>query len=249
MAHPGRGGSPELRRKLKPVAVRVFRAPLNAAFRFFIAAAATLAILSSGAALALTAPKWAELTAQQREILKPLASDWDKLDEARRNKWVVVAKRYPTMQPEEQKRLQGRMADWARLTPEQRRVARENFQRTKALPPEQKKAEWQQYQTLPENQKQRLAETVDERKPARQKARQREKEGKVVAPVAPVRNAAPAKPGTPKVKPPVAPKPEAAPVSAPPQQAPATVVPQPVPAIEATPAAPATLPPPVSRAD
>lgn len=198
---------------------------------------ATLAILSSGAALALTAPKWADLSAQQREILKPLAGDWDKLDETRRNKWVVVAKRYPTMQPEEQKRLQGRMADWARLTPEQRRVARENFQRTKALPPEQKKAEWQQYQTLPETQKQRLAATVDERKPARQKARQREQEGKVVTPVAPVRNATPTRPAAPRVKPPMAPKPAVAPAAA--------NTPQ-VPAVEA---APTTLSPPGSRAD
>jgi hypothetical protein len=221
-----------------PLAGKVFRAPLNAAFRFFaMMVVATLAILSSGTALALTAPKWADLSAQQREILKPLAGDWDKLDETRRNKWVVVAKRYPTMQPEEQKRLQGRMADWARLTPEQRRVARENFQRTKALPPEQKKAEWQQYQTLPETQKQRLAATVDERKPARQKARQREQEGKVVAPVAPVRNAAPSKPAAPRVKPPMAPKPAVAPAAANTQQAPTVE------------AAPMTLSPPGSRAD
>ena len=229
-----------------PLAGKVFRAPRNAAFRFFALVATALAILSSGTALALTAPKWADLNAQQREILKPLAGDWDKLDETRRNKWVVVAKRYPTMPPEEQKRLQGRMADWARLTPEQRRVARENFQRTKALPPEQKKAEWQQYQTLPETQKQRLAATVDERKPARQKALQREQEGKVVAPVAPVRNASPLKPSVPKVMPPAAPKPVMPLITANPPQAPPATTPQTGPALES---APTTRPPPGSRAD
>ena len=138
--------------------------------------------MMAGSAAALTAPKWTALSDQQREVLRPLAGDWDKLDHVRRNKWVVVANRYPAMKPEEQKRVQARMGDWARLTPEQRRVARENFQRTKTLPAEQKKAEWQQYQTLPEAQKQRLAATADERKPAVQKARQRESEGKVVAP-------------------------------------------------------------------
>ncbi len=141
----------------------------------------TLAMMA-GSAAALIAPKWTALSDQQREVLRPLAGDWDKLDDVRRNKWVVVANRYPAMKPEEQKRVQARMADWARLTPEQRRVARENFQRSKTLPPEQKKAEWQQYQTLPEAQKQRLAATADERKPAVKKARQRESEGKVVAP-------------------------------------------------------------------
>lgn len=220
------------------------RAPLQAAFRFLLTIAIFLASATGGSAFALTAPKWADLSAQQREILKPLAADWDKLDEARRNKWVVVAKRYPTMQPEEQKRLQGRMAEWARLTPEQRRVARENYQRTKALPPEQKKAEWQQYQTLPETQKQRLAAAADERKPARQKALRREREGKVVPPVARDKSARPSNPVKPA--PSVAPRPAVAPVASTPAQAPAATVVAPAPVAQP---APAALSPAGSRAD
>lgn len=231
--------------KPDPTALPVddIRAPLQAAFRFFLTLAFLLAAASGDSAFALTAPKWADLSPQQREILKPLAADWDKLDDARRNKWVVVAKRYPTMQPAEQERLQGRMAEWARLTPEQRRVARENFQRTKAVPPEQKKAEWQQYQTLPETQKQRLAAAADERKPARQKALQREQEGKVVAPVPRDRS----RPGSPpKPAPAVAPKPAEAPVAANPVPAPAAVAPAPASTVQAV---PATLSPAGGRVD
>jgi hypothetical protein len=213
------------------------RAPLHAAFRFFTAAV-TLA-LATGSAFALNSPKWIELSAQQREALKPLAGDWDKLDETRRNKWMVVAKRYPTMKPEEQKRLQARMADWARLTPEQRQVARENFQRTKALAPEQKKAEWQQYQTLPDTQKKRLAAAADERKPARQKARQREQEGKVV-PQAAVQKSKIARPISP-TRPANTPPPVAPAVSQP-AVAPVATVPTPQ-------AGPAALQPAGSRAD
>lgn len=244
MAYPIGSRQTELKADFGTLPVNVVRAPLQAAFRFFLTAALALAAAFGGSAFALTAPKWADLNAQQREILKPLASDWDKLDEARRNKWVVVAKRYPTMQPEEQKRLQGRMAEWARLTPEQRRVARENFQRTKALPPEQKKAEWQQYQTLPETQKQRLAAAADERKPARQKALQREQEGKVVAPVARDRSARSANPAKPAQ--PVVPKPTVAPVAATPAQAPAAAAMTPAPEVQVP---PATLSPAGSRAD
>jgi len=53
------------------------------------------------------------------------------------------------MKPQEQQRLQMRMQEWAKLTPEQRRVAREKYKTIKKLPPdkrEQVKAQWQQYQ-------------------------------------------------------------------------------------------------------
>ena len=173
-----------------------FRAPLVAAFRFFARIALALAVLACVGAQAqtLTQPKWSDLSRERQEALKPLAGQWDTLDNTRRKKWIVVADRYPAMGAEEQKRLQSRMADWARLTPEQRRVARENYQKSKALPAEQKKAEWQQYQTLPDTQKQQLATKAEQSKPARQKAQQREREG-TVKPVAPAR-APVAKPAT-----------------------------------------------------
>jgi hypothetical protein len=41
------------------------------------------------------------------------------------------------------------MKDWAKLTPEQRRAAREKYKTIKKLPPdkrEQVKAQWQEYQ-------------------------------------------------------------------------------------------------------
>jgi mRNA-degrading endonuclease RelE of RelBE toxin-antitoxin system len=62
---------------------------------------------------------------------------------------VKVAKAYPKMKPEQQQRLQAQMKEWAMLTPEQRRVARENFKTIKKLPPEKRKqvkAQWQEYQ-------------------------------------------------------------------------------------------------------
>ena len=209
-----------------------FRAPLVAAFRFFAwIAVALLALACLGVhAQPLAQPKWSELSRERQQALQPLAGQWDTLDNTRRKKWIVVADRYPAMKPEEQKRMQSRMADWARLTPEQRRVARENYQKSKSLPAEQKKAEWQQYQTLPEAQKQRLAATADERKPAVQKARQRESEGKVVAPSmekkvraadAPASTARPTKPVPPL--PPTA-TPPATPAVASPPAAPAMAI-------------------------
>ena len=45
-------------------------------------------------------PDWAQLAPEQQQILAPLASDWNTLDERRRKKWLLLAKRYPKMKPE-----------------------------------------------------------------------------------------------------------------------------------------------------
>lgn len=102
-------------------------------------------------------PLWSELTPEQQQALAPLAGEWDSLDTFRKNKWLAIGNKFPSMKPEEQQRLQERMREWLKLTPEQRRVARENYVRAQKLRPDQKSAQWQQYQQLPEEEKKKLA--------------------------------------------------------------------------------------------
>lgn len=102
-------------------------------------------------------PLWAELTPAQQQALAPLASEWDKLDGFRKNKWLAIGNKYASMKPDEQQRVQERMRDWIKLTPEQRRLARESYVRAKKLGPDQKSAKWEQYQQLPEEEKKKLA--------------------------------------------------------------------------------------------
>jgi hypothetical protein len=50
------------------------------------------------------------------------------------------------------------------LTPQQRRIARDSYSRAKKLAPNQKSARWQQYQELPDEQKEKLANSrIDKR--------------------------------------------------------------------------------------
>ena len=98
---------------------------------------------------AVVRPAWAELTSGQQEVLAPLKPEWDRLDRDRRMKWVGIAKRYPTMKPEQQTRVQRRMEAWVRLTPEQRRQARENYKNIAKVPPERRgdlRQQWAEYQ-------------------------------------------------------------------------------------------------------
>ena len=102
-------------------------------------------------------PAWSELTPVQQRILGPLQPLWDTMPELNRRKWLRIAERYPKFSPDEQARLQTRMAEWVKMTPQQRRLARENYQITRALPAEKKAEAWDKYQQLPEEQKKKLA--------------------------------------------------------------------------------------------
>ena len=96
-------------------------------------------------------PDWAQLTSEQQQILAPLAGDWNNLGERPRKKWLLTAKRYPKMKPDEQLRLQTQMRAWANLTTEQRRIARETYKKLAKQPPEKRevvKQKWQEHQKL-----------------------------------------------------------------------------------------------------
>jgi hypothetical protein len=107
----------------------------------------------------LPQPDWKQLNANQKQILVPLANQWDSLDHARRKKWLGIADRFGAMTPDEQMRLQTRISDWARLSADDRKAAREKYKSLQSAPPETKetlKQKWQQYLDLPEEEKARL---------------------------------------------------------------------------------------------
>jgi len=104
-------------------------------------------------------PAWNQLDLQQRNILAPLVTDWDKMENIRRKKWLGIAERYSNMTPAEQGRVQVRMRDWAALTPEQRARVRNSYKEFNQLPTEQKqtlKQKWEAYSSLSEEEKQRI---------------------------------------------------------------------------------------------
>jgi hypothetical protein len=120
--------------------------------------AKALAALTLGLCIALSAfgattpkkqPDWSQLTPEQQQVLAPLASDWNNFGDLQRKKWLLTAKRYPKLKPEQQLRLQTQMRRWAELTPEQRRIARENYKKLAKQPPEKREAvkrKWQEHQ-------------------------------------------------------------------------------------------------------
>jgi hypothetical protein len=123
------------------------------------------------------------LTPTQQQALTPLAGEWDKLNSARKSKWLAIGNKYATMKPDEQQRVQARMREWVKLTPEQRRTARESYARAKQLNSNQKSEHWQTYQQLPEEQKKKLAADAASKKRVAALPRTSQAKGKTVAPI------------------------------------------------------------------
>lgn len=108
-------------------------------------------------------PSWANLSAEEKTILSPLAEEWDAMELQRKKKWLGVAQRFSSMTPDEKARIQLRMKEWAKLSPEERKTARDSFTSIQKAPQEHRdsmketiKQQWQQYLELPESEKERL---------------------------------------------------------------------------------------------
>ena len=80
------------------------------------------------------------LAARQAALERPVAapSKWRSsrwpangtaMEPVRKQKWLDIANRFASMKPDEQQRMHERMRDWVKLTPEERRLARENYTR------------------------------------------------------------------------------------------------------------------------
>lgn len=101
--------------------------------------------------------RWQELKPAQQSVLKPLERDWSGIDAQRKQKWLELSARFPRMSPDEQSRVQARMTEWARMTPQERGQARLNYQEAKQLPLQDRQARWESYQSLTPEQKRQLA--------------------------------------------------------------------------------------------
>jgi hypothetical protein len=81
---------------------------------------------------------WSNLSSSERDILKPVEADWDRIAPVTQHKLRAASKHYGKMKPDEQARFQRNMPEWAGLTTEERNRARSNFKELKNLPPERK---------------------------------------------------------------------------------------------------------------
>ena len=132
---------------------------------------ASLGLVVAGAALGqglqATGPiAWANLSSAQRGVLAPLERDWKTISPGQQQKWAEVANRFPAMPVEDRSRVQQRLSDWSRLSPQERATTRLNFQEARQLSPQERQQQWDAYRALPSDQRRALAEQSDRTRPS-----------------------------------------------------------------------------------
>lgn len=124
----------------------------------WVAAVACSVALVAAASAPESGPAWASLSAVQQQALAPLQRDWGSIPGEPKQKWLEVAGRLSKMPAEERARVQERMGEWSRMTPAERARARVQFQEVRRISPEERQARWQEYQQLPDGERNQLAE-------------------------------------------------------------------------------------------
>ena len=117
----------------------------------------------------LGGPAWSALTPAQRAALSPLEPEWAGIDGLRKQKWLDIANRMPKMPADERQRIQQRMREWVKLSPQERGQARLHYQETRRITPQERQERWEAYQALPPEQRRQFAERAQPVKPAASK--------------------------------------------------------------------------------
>lgn len=100
---------------------------------------------------------WQSLSKRQKQALTPLAEEWHELTTQQRQKWLALSKNFFQLTDEEQLTLHSRMREWAALSPRQRSQARFHFNTMQSLSAQDKRAQWEAYQALSEQEKNKLS--------------------------------------------------------------------------------------------
>ncbi len=100
---------------------------------------------------------WQRLSAEEKRALAPLASRWSELSEIQKGKWIAIAHNFDQLSATDKTVMHARMTEWVNLSPIQRSQARLNFNTLQNLPKDEKKAKWDEYQSLSPEQKRQLS--------------------------------------------------------------------------------------------
>lgn len=131
-----------------------------------VAKSAATPPLAANATRASAGPRWKDLTADQKQALAPLASHWNRLHVAQKRKWLALSRNFDDMTEQEKATLRGRMIDWASLSPQERTRARLNYAEVERLAPaDERKAKWEAYQALSDEERRQLADRAATRLP------------------------------------------------------------------------------------
>jgi Protein of unknown function (DUF3106) len=113
---------------------------------------------------------WSTLNSAQKETLATLEQDWNTLSTEQKTKWIQLANKYEKLPQADRDRLKSRMSDWAKLSVNDRRIARANFIKSLEIPNDKKSEAWEAYQLLSPEEKKQLADEAAEKNKAKKRS-------------------------------------------------------------------------------
>ncbi|MEZ5660493.1 MAG: DUF3106 domain-containing protein [Burkholderiaceae bacterium] len=111
--------------------------------------AALIALLGPGAlpARADDGP-WQALNESQRTVLAPFRAEWSRWPLQEREIWIRLADQVPRLDTEQRGHALARIREWAALSPDERSVARRNFQLARTLGRDDRIRQWERYNSM-----------------------------------------------------------------------------------------------------
>lgn len=93
-------------------------------------------------------------------MLAPFAGEWNSWPLAEKRIWLSLADQSPRMHEDQRERARHRVEEWARLSPAERRQARENYRLARQRPATERAQAWKDYESLSGEQKSVLREAA-----------------------------------------------------------------------------------------
>lgn len=109
-------------------------------------------------------PDWIGLTQDQQEVLQPLQEDWVDLTPDKRIIFLVLAKRILKLDQRNITIFKERIQNWSMLSPEERRVSRDNYLSSLEISQNDKIKTWKAYQELSPDERQLLERQAFQKK-------------------------------------------------------------------------------------
>jgi Protein of unknown function (DUF3106) len=103
--------------------------------------------------VALAQPLWSELSPAQKQVLGPFETQWNALPVKEKKAWVKLSDDLPKMSAQQQTRARQRIKDWANLSPNERKLARDNYRLATAVPKSEQNSQYQSYRSLTPDQR------------------------------------------------------------------------------------------------
>ncbi|MCS3803397.1 putative Fe-S protein YdhL (DUF1289 family) [Chromobacterium alkanivorans] len=111
---------------------------MNSGRRLLIALCLSGLLAPAAKASPPASPRWAQLSAEQQQVLAPLATEWDRYAPYKKQNLLAIVPQFQQLPEAQRQRVQQKLKAWSELSQQQRDEIRANWKALQQMPPEQR---------------------------------------------------------------------------------------------------------------